>query len=701
MMCYLKTMTRHNLTTIFIICAAILSAIPAQAIRARRGIMTETQADGSTIDIRILGDEHFHVTTTSDGYPLVEEDGIYYYATTDSEGRLVASTLKAQNPSARSLESQLFLSTIDKSKVMAETVASRRQRNASRANAAINRAPANMLTTTFPGHGEQKVLVILAEYSDVKFSISDPFGYFNSMLNEEGFTGEGATGSARDYFLASSAGQFSPIFDVYGPVTLPNNRTYYGRNNIYGDDDKAHEMIIHACDILKKEGVDFTQYDRDDDGIIDNVYLFYAGRGEATGGGKNTVWPHAWEIWAGANETHIYDGKRLDHYACSNELLDSRGTVDGIGTFCHEFSHVLGLPDLYYTGDGDYEEYCTPDTWSILDYGPYNNNSRTPPLYSSFERMSMGWLTPVKISRAANMTLTPIADNIAYMVETDKENEFFLFENRQTSGWDKYLEGSGMLVWHIDYNSSLWHDNEVNNTANHQNVDVVEATARTDYQAAASDAFPGPGKVTSFTYSTTPRFASWSGKNPGFPITGIALAANGNVTFKAAEGAALYIAAPTPLKASEIESGSFTANWESVADAERYLITLTDETSGKTLLTNVDAGTSGCHTITGLTPDNTYSYTVRSVGNTVVSSPSAKMTVTTSDLSDIDSVTIDRKGEISVRDRHIIISGSEEEVEIFTLQGIRIYRGQEREIAVRPGLYVVAIGGHAEKVAVK
>ncbi len=489
---------RIILNTTLLSVSLFISANPAKP-----GIATATQPDGSTVSYRLMGDEYFHYMLSTDGYPLITVGDTVYYAATSSDGHLSSSGIKATD--SIQLPSQAR-------KALKKTIP----------KPGLSRTPSQMTSSSsFPAIGSPRCMVILAEYSDIKFSLPKPKEYFTSLLNENGFCDNGATGSARDYFISSSSGLFTPIFDVYGPVTLPQPRAYYGANDITGNDIRPHEMIIHACDILSSQGIDFSAYDCDNDGKIDNVYLFYAGRGESTWGGANTVWPHSWSISEATDKEHIYNGRTLDQYACSNETDDSAGTPTGIGTFCHEFSHVLGLPDLYPTQPSS-SMRLTPDSWSVLDTGCYNNESRTPPVYSSFERMSLGWLIPETLSKPAQVSIPDLqTGNKAYMIPTENDNEFFLLENRQLSGWDRYLEGHGLLIWHIDYIPSEWEQNTVNNDPFHPCVDMIKATPRTINMAKASDPFPGSGGVTEFTASTNPRFISWRGDDPGLPLTDI------------------------------------------------------------------------------------------------------------------------------------------------------------------------------------
>ncbi|MDE6402664.1 MAG: M6 family metalloprotease domain-containing protein, partial [Muribaculaceae bacterium] len=334
---------------------------------------------------------------------------------------------------------------------------------------AIAQSGLGRFTSNFPRTGKIRSLVILVQYKDTKFTLSDPYSYFNNMLNQEGFSEYNGTGSARDYFLFNSNNQFDPDFDVFGPYTLKNNRSYYGGNDSDGYDKLPEEMVVEACKGLASQ-INFADYDLDNDGYVDNVFVIYAGEGEASGGPENSVWPHAWEL-SSAGKAFKLNGKTIDSYGCTNEWVDNR--PDGVGTFVHEFSHVMGLPDLYAT---DYSSAVTPGEWSVLDYGPYNNDGCTPPNYSIFERNAMGWCEPTVLDGPDSVTLRDITlTNEGCIIPTTKTNEFFLLENRQQTGWDTYLPGHGMLIWHVDFNQQVWDNNSVNNTASHMYVELEKA----------------------------------------------------------------------------------------------------------------------------------------------------------------------------------------------------------------------------------
>lgn len=521
---------------------AALMPLTASAVPACPWLIKVTQPDGTEVEVRKIGDEFGHYMVTADNYPVVKEGEKLCYAV-PSDGVLVSSGVVAHSASDRTADEVALLRTIDSKSAISDHVAKMGPKWAERRSAmagamnfrapmtvsdgAVRRIPSNMKVTNFPSSGKQKAIVILVEYTDVKFHVDNPQDYFSRMLNEEGFSSNGGTGSARDYFLDSSTGQFDCQFDVYGPITLAHNMAYYGRNDYWGQDQRPEEMVLEACDQLDAT-VDFSEYDRNGDGVVDNVFIYYAGEGEATSYDEDTVWPHAYYI----ADKHVYDGVRLYDYGCTNEWVN--GAVDGVGTFIHEFSHVIGLPDLYETTD--YPMAFTPGNYSVLDYGPYLNEGRTPPSYSSFERLTMGWISPIEITGPCSVTLENLNDsNRACIVTTPNENEFFLFENRQLTGQDRFLPGHGMLVWHIDYDAEKWQYNTVNNTYAHQNVDLIEANNTVLSTQLTGIPFPGSSARRSFTASTSPYFKTWNGKDLGLPLTEID-EKNGVITFDVAGG---------------------------------------------------------------------------------------------------------------------------------------------------------------------
>lgn len=522
---------------------------PADAVPAKPTPLKITLSDGTELTVRLHGDESFHFFTTEDNYLISEgADGQYYYVSQN----LTPSEYVVTEISQRTPEVDRFLSTINR-EAQWEVNQSKITRLFSR-DYQKNNLPAK----AYPTHGNQKGLVILVEYQDVKFTVDDPKQAFHDLLNKEGYDKNGSLGSAADYYRICSNNEFTPQFDVYGPVTLPNKMSYYGGNDYMGNDKAPEQMVIDACKLLDDE-IDFTEYDRDGDGFVDNVYVFYAGKGEANSGIKDTVWPHSWDILYGAGKTVKLDGVQLNHYACSNEMNGSN-IMEGIGTFCHEFNHVLGFPDLYAT---TYTNSFTPGTWTIMDQGSYNNDGHTPPYMTAYERYFLDWLEPTEIglNETEDLELESISNHRAFIIRTNKENEYFILENRQKEGWDKYLLGHGMLIWHIDYNQSVWDRNVVNNTPTHQYVDIEEADNTRTTMSIPGDAFPGTKKVTSFTDTTSPSMKTWNNSPVNKPITNIT-EENGIIKFtikNTATGIA-DVASETGLQIAYVDGGTVVCN---------------------------------------------------------------------------------------------------------------------------------------------
>ena len=88
--------------------------------------------------------------------------------------------------------------------------------------------------------------------------------------------------------------------------------------------------------------------------------------------------------------------------------------------------------------------------------------------------------------------------NEAFLIPTDREEEYFLFENRQQEGNGAYIPGHGMLVWHIDFDLDIWLINAANNDPDHQRVDLIEADNKLTPDSRAGGAFPKHGRSNVF-----------------------------------------------------------------------------------------------------------------------------------------------------------------------------------------------------------
>lgn len=500
---------------------ALTLAVCALAIPAKPGAFDYVQPDGSVVRLEMHGDEFFAWTTLAGSSQVMElgEDGFWRPSTLDYPALKAAGARRAM----------------------------------------MNRSRIEPFTHTDNPmtHGERHIPVFLVSFKDKDFSIADPAEAFNRMLNQNGYSENDARGSVQDFYLDNSHGEFKPVFDIYGPVKLPQNMAYYGGNTNKnpGSDRQPYMALYHAAQQLKDQ-IDWTLYDTDNDGILDMLLFYYAGYSEAEGQGINQdcIWPHQWDmrVAGGAVGSATYDGKLLGKYFCTSELKNNSGsTMCSIGPTCHEFAHSLGLPD-FYDSDGEVNgEAGGLYFYSTMCYGSYNMDSTCPPYFNSEERLLLGWMTEDDIQ-----TLTPgmctignIRDDIAYRSYTSTDGEYFVYECREQSGWDAYLPG-GLIVYHVDKSPSrhlvdaatgadytldiLWSDwrssNKVNAFGNHPCFYIVPSADQSNllmtfyyYADIQKLPFPGKDKVTTYTP------IDWNGNQTGTRISGIGYA-SGNVS---------------------------------------------------------------------------------------------------------------------------------------------------------------------------
>lgn len=551
------------------------------AAPARRVPITHRQSDGTDLYVTLTGDEGFHYCITLDGVPVVKcENGDYCYATLSDDGLLVSTGCIAHNAGARSFNELQIIDTNDFAD-MGNTLASK-------ARAARRSAPAKAATVTTTG--EVNVPVLLVEYKDVKFTFSKQ--ELSDFLNKENYAGyenpiATSIGSAKDYFIAQSGGKFKPNFIVTDIVTLPNNMAYYGGNDANGNDRRPGHMIADGL-AAADPNFDFSIFDNDGDGKVEFVYCIYAGYGEnVTGNDENSIWPQQWELSATAGvKTH--DNVKFDVFACSNELAVSEDFsesyggkyLSGIGTMCHEFSHCLGLPDLYDTSSSG-TGLSTFGYWDIMDSGSYTAEGYVPTGYSAYERDFMGWLPLEVLNEKGQYSMKPLTSGgHGYKIVNDaNSDEYYVLENRRQEGWDTYLFNAGMLISHVDYSATAWNNNTVNNTKSHLRLslvpadnEILEYDGTNGAEANASykgDVWPGTSGNTEFTDTSVPAATLFTGGTLGKPVTNITLT-DGVVSF-------LFmwsLDAPVVLPATDITDSSFTANWQAVEDAAGYTVEL-------------------------------------------------------------------------------------------------------------------------------
>ncbi len=494
----------------------MLSALTASAVPAKPGLTKKiTLSDGSQIVARLVGDEHGHYWLGQDGNAYKSMDGDVYQ-------RVDAQQVKQRAALRRQAANQRRLRRLAPRKV----------------------GEVGSIT------GQKKGLIILVNFTDVTFKSANNKALYERIANEENFSYGDFKGSMYDYFKAQSEGQFELTFDIVGPVKVSKTQAYYGSNDSSGNDKYPATMVIEALKLVNSQ-VNFANYDWDEDGEVEQVYVVYAGQGEADGGASSTIWPHEYDLnsaksYGDGSGAQTLDGMKINTYACGGELNGSNN-IAGIGTMCHEFSHCLGYPDFY---DTDYSGGQGMFMWDLMDSGSYNDDGYRPAGYTSYERWVAGWKTPITLEatqRVTNMKALQDGGESYIIYNKGNNNEYYLLENRQKTGWDTSLPGAGLLILHVDYSSSVWANNQPNDDPSHQRMTWVAADNAyqyTTYQGtkyytengAKNDPFPY-GSVNAFGKNTTPAATLFNNNTDGTKyldssVENITQNSNGTISFK-------------------------------------------------------------------------------------------------------------------------------------------------------------------------
>ena len=580
----------------------VLAVLPLGAVPARPGVLRHTQPDGSVVRYVIRGDESGHSMMTEDGcaVALDEASGTLCYAFYDADGRKHSSGIAVGAPGSDAVRAASRAIPV-----------SRLQRASARRIGSLG--PVLPPRTRVEETPVTRAIVLLAQFPDLPFTFSRD--YFADLLSQSGYNYDGATGSALEYFNAQFRGMRDFVFDLGPVVTLSSGFAYYGEDDEEGNDLRAQFAAAEAC-ILSDPEVDFSLYDF--------IYVFYAGGNPADGGASDDhIWPHAWDFPSAGIRNLRLDGKQLTNYAMSSELMYLGRTplhFTGIGTFCHEFSHILGLPD-FYDVDGEKSGGLTDGLWgtvSLMDSGNYNNDGRTPPNYTAVELDLLGLLEPEDLV-AGLYSLEPMTTTRRFLrMDTDIEGEYFLFECRASTGWDKYVGGSGLLVYQLDRSSrdaGYSELSEINLTAG-QRWEYNEVNCRPDHPCARIiEALPNASSLTQvfFPYSThtslspvsDPPFKFWSGETSPYSLVG--MKKNSGVVSFTVNG-------PISLDSEEVFQDAAIFNWHTDVESCKRLSSYVRCTSaaGDTLVFDIPPYESGRYSLTleELTPGMRYSFLI-------------------------------------------------------------------------------------------
>lgn len=541
-----------KIATLFL---SLFVAATAMAVPAKRTPITVTQPDGTTLTVMMVGDEHFHYfVNTANGEKLFRESSGFFRTATEAEleSRLQFSEQRAAESNSRRLAAPSKAATTKYSVLDPDG-------------------------TTINLHGQKRTLVILVNFADKAWNSKNSTRMPNQM-NKVGYDENGHIGSAHDFFYSQSYGDFDLEIDVVGPYTLSNQMSYYGKNDSYGNDTHPCEMVAEACKLAAADSLDFSPYDWDGDKKAEMITIVYAGYGEAQGASANTIWPHQWTLSEGkmygdGSGMISLGGIKIDKYLCLNELSGTYGTtLDGIGTFCHEFSHSLGLPDIYHTSNSYSNNGM--GAWSVMDYGCYNGGGCVPLGYTAYERAFCGWLEPKELIEGCDITgMKALADSAeAYIVYNDAlKTEYYLLYNVQKKSWDAEGPGHGMVIMHVDYDETSWANNVVNNTDSHRRCSMFHADNSSD-ASSAGVAYPGTSKNTKLTDTSSPKASLFNKNTDGSklmhkPIEDIT-EQNGLISFKFNGGRQVVVDVPEMVEPTEYTDNSFVAVWNPIADPD-------------------------------------------------------------------------------------------------------------------------------------
>jgi M6 family metalloprotease-like protein len=397
--------------------------------------------------------------------------------------------------------------------------------------------------------------LLLGQYSDKSgtMTIED----FQNLF----FSDSSETGTLRQYYLDASYGQFELTGETYGWFTVDQTQSYYAGSDNGMSNNFPQNVNGFVREVVEKADptVDFGRFDNDgpdgvpnsgdDDGYVDGVYVICPGFGPDHGSGdKNNLWPCSGVL--GANEYTTADLSanggyiKINTWGISAELYrtaeDSPEVIRPFGVVAHEFGHILGLPDLYDRTDStqgpDFQGSEGLGSWCLMGSGNWGGDQEhpeTPAMFSVWCKKQMGWIAPLVIGSDSSISLEPIETAPqSYKIWEDNSqlSRYFLLENRQKTGFDRYLPGSGLMIYHVDENRWFGpYDNgssPINNYPGHKMVDLEEADGRDDLDYSVNrgddgDPYPGASGNRNFDDTSYPSSKDYDGQSTGIAVRNI------------------------------------------------------------------------------------------------------------------------------------------------------------------------------------
>lgn len=484
-------------------------------------LLEQKQPDGTKIYLYKRGNAISNWYETKDGYTILKNsEEVFVYAIHDINGNLIPSGIPYSEGSLSKLNIKKGLQ-FSKKQIIDKEI-SHTQSNT------LKSATRKFDSDSFPSIGVNNVLVILAEFQDEKFSI--PHDTFDEILNGVDYNG---TGSFRDFYMKNSLGELILNTTITHWVTLPNKKSFYGGNDLNGDDLNPKSLVRDAIDEAEKQGIDFSIFDNNNNGQVDGIIVLHAGYGEEAGASDDCIWSHR------SNLDHlsvIYDSVLVYDYGIFPELSSNKDKNPiTIGVICHEFGHILGLPDYYdtdYSGSGG--DSFDLGYWDLMASGSWNNGGLSPAGINAHSKNFFKWIDIEELNNKQFVVLDKSTEShVAYKINTATEGEFFILENRQQSGVDSFIPYHGLLIYHVDENYIQKNRYKINANPEHQGFDIIEADGIPTTSTVYGDPFPGQNNIRNFTDDTSPSALSWAMEPSNVPINHITEYTNGTISFYA------------------------------------------------------------------------------------------------------------------------------------------------------------------------